>query len=129
MDNGTYDAFSPSADVVKWEIIGIGVFMVLGLVYETFCLGRWGATPGKRTLGISVRRWSSGGPLPWSTVARRVGFLYGLAVVSLVPLVGILALLACLLNVLWPAWDSRRQALHDKVADTVVIEGARSTTP
>jgi uncharacterized RDD family membrane protein YckC len=129
MNNGTYDAFSPDADVVKWEMIAVGIFIVLGLGYETFCLGRWGATPGKRTLDISVRAWNQGGRLPWSTVARRVGFLYGLAVVTLVPLVGILALLACVLNFLWPAWDNRRQALHDKVAGTVVIEGARSGNP
>ncbi len=126
MNDGTYDAFSPSSDVVRWEMIAIGVFVVLGLLYETFCLHRWGATPGKRTLGISVRTWEHGGPLRWSTIALRVGFLYGLAVVSLLPIVGILALIVYVLNFLWPLWDKRRQALQDKVANTVVIEGARS---
>jgi hypothetical protein len=29
-------------------------------------------------------------------------------------------------NYLFPLWDNRRQALHDKVANTVVIEGGRS---
>ena len=129
MDSGSYDAFSPSSEVIKWEMIAIGVFMVLGLAYETFCLRRWGATPGKRTLGISVRRWDHGGQLGWSTISLRVGFLYGLAAVSLLPVVGILALIAYLLNFLWPLWDKRRQALQDKVADTVVIEGPRSGPP
>ena len=31
------------------------------------------------------------------------------------------ALLLQLLNVLWPLWDGRRQALHDKAAGTVVV--------
>jgi uncharacterized RDD family membrane protein YckC len=129
MDNGTYDAFAPSAEVVTWEMVAIGIFVVAGLAYETICLRRWGATPGKRTLDIRVRSWDHDGKPAWTTVVRRVGLLYGLAVVILLPLVGILALLACVLNCLWPLWDKRRQALHDKAAGTVVIEGWRSGVP
>jgi uncharacterized RDD family membrane protein YckC len=28
-----------------------------------------------------------------------------------------------LLDYLWPLWDSKRQALHDKIADTQVVMG------
>jgi uncharacterized RDD family membrane protein YckC len=31
--------------------------------------------------------------------------------------------LAWLLDGLWPLWDDKRQALHDKVASTQVVEG------
>lgn len=125
MDKGSYNAFSPSSNVVGWESAAIAIVVVAELVYEAFCLRRWGATPGKRVLGISVRRWDRGGPLPWPTIARRVGFLYALAAISLVPVVGVLASVLGLVNYLFPLWDKRHQALHDKVAQTVVIEGAR----
>jgi uncharacterized RDD family membrane protein YckC len=29
--------------------------------------------------------------------------------------------IAGLLDVLWPLWDERRQALHDKIASSVVV--------
>ena len=130
IENGTHHSpFSPSSDVIKWETYAIGIIVVLELCYETFSLRRWGATPGKRLLGISVRRWDQGGQLPWATIARRVGFIYGLAAVSLVPVMGLVASIVGLLDYLWPLWDKRRQALHDKVAATVVIEGARRGSP
>jgi uncharacterized RDD family membrane protein YckC len=125
MNKAHYDMFAPSSDVIAWETTAIAIIIVAQTVYEAFSLRRWGATPGKRLLGISVRRWEQGGQLPWSTIARRVGFLYGLAAISIVPVVGIFASIAALLNYLFPLWDKRRQALHDKVASTVVIEGAR----
>jgi uncharacterized RDD family membrane protein YckC len=31
--------------------------------------------------------------------------------------------LLSLLDYLWPLWDSKRQALHDKIADTQVVVG------
>jgi hypothetical protein len=41
--------------------------------------------------------------------------------VSVVPLVGLLGSAYSLLDDLWPLWDGRRQALHDKVARTNVV--------
>jgi uncharacterized RDD family membrane protein YckC len=40
-----------------------------------------------------------------------------------VPLIGTLFGLLGLLNYLWPLWDQKRQALHDKVASTNVVVG------
>jgi uncharacterized RDD family membrane protein YckC len=37
-------------------------------------------------------------------------------------LVGSVVTIYLFLDVLWPLWDSRRQALHDKVARTVVVK-------
>ncbi|MEJ7628231.1 MAG: RDD family protein [Nocardioidaceae bacterium] len=125
MSRGTNSAFSPPQDFVTWWLSFIAVFIAVELCYETFFLRRSGATPGKRALDISVRTWDSSGQLAWSTIVRRVGFIYGLAAISLVPVIGILASLAGLVDYLWPLRDPRRQALHDKVAATVVIEGAR----
>ena len=40
---------------------------------------------------------------------------------SLVPFVGLFAPIVRLLDPAWLLWDPKRQALHDKVADTVVV--------
>jgi len=35
------------------------------------------------------------------------------------------ATLVRIADLLWPAWDGRRQALHDKVAGTQVVQGSQ----
>jgi uncharacterized RDD family membrane protein YckC len=42
-------------------------------------------------------------------------------VLSLVPLLGLIAPMVRFLDPAWLLWDPKRQALHDKVADTVVV--------
>lgn len=121
--NGTNSAFNPTQDVVTWELSFAAVFIAVELVYEVFFLRRSGATPGKRALDISVRAWDRSGQLPWPMIARRVGLIYGLAALGLVPVIGILATLVGLADYLWPLRDPRRQALHDKLAGTAVVEG------
>jgi uncharacterized RDD family membrane protein YckC len=90
--------------------------IVLWLVTTAYCLIFWtttGQTPGKRVLGISVRRADRPGPLPIGTaVLRRV-----------VPLLGQFVPFLSLLDGLWPLWDDKRQAVHDKLAGTQVVEG------
>ena len=39
------------------------------------------------------------------------------------PFIGFVALAATVADLLWPLSDPRRQALHDKVADTQVVVG------
>jgi uncharacterized RDD family membrane protein YckC len=126
MDAGNYHAFSISNEVMHWELAAIAIILVVQLVYETFSLRRWGATPGKRILNISVRGWDQGGRLGWSEIGRRVVLVYGLWLADLVPVLGAVALIVLLLDYLWPLWDKRNQALHDKLAGTVVIEGPRA---
>lgn len=99
--------------------------VVVFAVYQGVFLSRAGRTPGKMIVGLSVRLRERPGPLPASAVARRVGlpvvlFLFGLVPV---PLLGLLGFLTRVLDLLWPSWDGSRQALHDKVAGTVVVVG------
>jgi uncharacterized RDD family membrane protein YckC len=74
-----------------------------------------GQTVGKKALNIQVREATTGGPLGVERAVVRylvdgiAGFLPAL-------------LLFNLLDGLWPLWDSRRQALHDKVVNSVVIK-------
>jgi len=83
------------------------------LVYEVAFVSRTGATPGKMAAGISIRLRDQPGPPPLkATLVRSVCYL-GFQLFSL----------AHLLDVLWPLWDARKQAIHDKVGATNVVVG------
>jgi uncharacterized RDD family membrane protein YckC len=70
--------------------------------------GPKGATPAKRLLGLRVADAASGGQIGYRRATiRRVGYLVG----------G----LALYIGWLWMLVDPRRQAWHDKLADTVVV--------
>ena len=89
---------------------------ILWLITTAYCLIFWtttAQTPGKMVVGISVRRAAEPGPLPLGTAVMR----------RLVPLAGQFVPFLSLLDGLWPLWDDKRQALHDKVAGTQVVEG------
>lgn len=75
-----------------------------------------GQTVGKMALNIRVRDADGGGPIG---VGR--GVVRGLVAVlpSQVPFVGFIW---ALLDGLWPLWDPKRQALHDKAANSVVVD-------
>ncbi|GAA1143616.1 hypothetical protein GCM10009630_47480 [Kribbella jejuensis] len=117
-------AFPP--ELLKWMVPITLIGFVVSFLYEYLFLTKKGATPGKMALGIAVRHIPVPGrfvstPPPGSAVAKRYGFQLGLSALGLVPIVGTLAGFAALLDYLWPLWDSRHQALHDKVADTYVV--------
>jgi uncharacterized RDD family membrane protein YckC len=104
---------------------GPGLFLVLSLLVGTVLYAvvflRWKqATPGKLITGLRVRRRDDPG-LPWGSIVARVGFVTALSIVGQIPIIGILAFLVVLLDYLWPLWDPRKQALHDKVAGTNVV--------
>jgi uncharacterized RDD family membrane protein YckC len=111
------------AEAYKWAIPAVLISLVVGFVYEYLFLTRKGATPGKMALGISVRLRDVPGPPPGTAVLKRWGFVSALALAGQIPLAGGLFGLLSLLNYLWPLWDSRKQALHDKVAATNVVVG------
>ena len=102
-------------DLVQVWLISIAISLVLNFLYHAVCLRWWSTTPGKRALGLRVRRWDTEGPLGWGPAVKRAGsqfVLFGLLSVLLVQL----------LDGLWPLWDKRRQALHDKLAGTAVVD-------
>jgi uncharacterized RDD family membrane protein YckC len=72
-------------------------------------------------LGIAVRLRDVPGNPPGSAVAKRYGFIIGLSLLAGIPLVGTLFSFIALINYLWPLWDDKKQALHDKVAGTNVV--------
>jgi uncharacterized RDD family membrane protein YckC len=78
------------------------------------------ALPGMLAVGLRVRLRERPGPMPVRAVLLRWVGHYGPALLSLTP-ASILSLLYSLLDYLWPLWDSKRQALHDKLARTNVV--------
>lgn len=97
--------------------VGLASFLLVFV----YCVAFWtttAQTPGKMAVGISVRRADRPGVLDLGTAVRR-------RVVSLVQILPIpfLPFLVMMLDGLWPLWDDRQQALHDKVAGTQVVMG------
>lgn len=105
--------------MLGFSFLGIAV----GVVYNVFFLMRWGATPGKRLANISVRLRDQPGTLSFSTALRRYGFVAVIDALGNVQGVSLLSLPLWALDHIFPAFDPQRQALHDKVAGTVVVVG------
>lgn len=103
--------------IVRLSLLGIAFSLVW-----TFAWLRWKqATPGKLLLGLRVRRRAAPGPLSWGAIAMRWLGEYGFNAMSLFPVVGTLVSIYITLDSLWPLWDQKRQALHDKLAGTNVV--------
>ncbi len=86
---------------------------------------RWkAATPGKLALGMRVRLRETPGQMSWGTILKRWGGQFGTPLAT-VPVLGSIAGLYPLLDGLWPLWDSKKQALHDKIAATNVVPPQR----
>ena len=79
------------------------------------------ATPGKLITGLRVRMREQPGPMPLGAVLLRWLTQSGVGVLSLLPYVGSLVGLYNLLDSLWPLWDGKKQAIHDKAAGTNVV--------
>jgi len=74
--------------------------------------GEKGQTLGKMALGIATRDESGHGPIGYGRAAGRFGIIL---------LLSIPCLLGLILDYLWPLWDPRRQALHDKAVRSLVV--------
>jgi len=104
-----------SADPEALMAIGLkvmAIFQALGfflnMAYFTWFHGTTGQTPGKRLMGLRVVR-DTGEAIPFGTAFLRwVGYL-----ISFMPM---------FMGFLWAGVDRRKQAWHDKIAGTVVID-------
>ena len=97
------------------------ISLALTVLYEVVFLTWRGATPGKMLFGMVVRRTGGPGRLSVVDALRRQVLTVVSNLVALVPLVGLLGSALSVIDPAWLLWDPRRQALHDKVADTVVV--------
>ena len=107
--------------------VPIAVISVLvSLVYQTVFLTTRGATPGKMVVGTVVRRVGGPGKLTVVDALKRQLIDIATTIGSLVPLLGLFAPVVRFLDPAWLLWDPKRQCLHDKVADTVVVLATRT---
>jgi uncharacterized RDD family membrane protein YckC len=93
-----------------WEAIGVAAVVSLG--YFSFLDGgRGGQTVGKMAVGIAVRDIDTGGPIGAGRALLR-RFIFFATYFGLILFV---------INALSPLWDRRRQAWHDKVVHSCVV--------
>jgi uncharacterized RDD family membrane protein YckC len=88
------------------------VYAIYGAYYIYFNGSEKGQTPGKMAMGIATKDESGQQPIGYGRAAGRFGIVFACGVVC-----GI----ALLVDYLWPLWDPRRQAWHDKVAHSLVV--------
>jgi uncharacterized RDD family membrane protein YckC len=110
---GVLFAIDPDDDSPVWVVVVIVYLasLVLPFVYFTVMHGNErGQTLGKRALGIRVVA-DGGGRLGYGRAFGRyaITFVFGIFVLPIV------------IDYLWPLWDRKRQALHDKSAGSVVV--------
>ncbi len=89
----------------------IAISLLLPTAYFTFFHGWKGQTPGKMAVSIRVVM-ESGERMTYVRALIRYAVAIGLWWLLWFP---------GLLDLLWPAWDAKKQALHDKAAGTIVV--------
>lgn len=101
------------------------VGLAVGLTYHALFL-RWrGATPGKMVVGLQVRLRERPGQLPWSAIARRLLVQNIATPFMVIPFASLVVGWFPLMDVVWPLWDDKNQALHDKFGRTNVVRRPR----
>lgn len=119
--SGTVDPSQLQADLF-WPMAAVLLIqLAVGVVYHVGFLVWRQATPGKMLVGLKVRLRDQPGPLTFGTALVRWLTQFGPSALGIVPVVGTLTGLYALLDVLWPLWDDKKQAIHDKAARTNVV--------
>ena len=102
------------------RIPGFFVGVAVGVTYFSLLNGgRRGQTLGKMVWDVRVRDAATGGPLGVPKAAIRY---LAPTLVFLIPILGFFLWVA---DGLSPLWDRRRQAVHDKLAGSMVVNAAR----
>ena len=120
-DGGTPDTSELQSDIAVPLAIITLINVAVGFVYNVGFLMWKQATPGKLLLGLRVRLRDRPGPMPIGTVLLRWAGQYGVGLLGVLPVVGCLSFIYTLLDYLWPLWDDKYQAIHDKIAKTNVV--------
>ena len=104
----------PSEDSAAWFLVivaYIGTFVLPFVYFTYFHGGASGQTPGKRMVGIRVVSDDTGQSIGYGRAFGRYAItaVFGFFFIPVV------------LDYLWPLWDSKNQALHDKIVGSVVV--------
>jgi uncharacterized RDD family membrane protein YckC len=107
-------ASTPDDDSGAWGVLGLAYLLSFALPFFYFSImhgGERGQTFGKRAVGIRVVDDGSGGSIGYGRAFGRYAmmFVFGIFFVPI------------FLDYLWPLWDPKNQALHDKVVGSLVV--------
>ena len=127
LESGNTTAAPPtvSPEVLKWVVAYSVILTLVAIAYEVFFTTRSGATPGKKALGLRVRLREQPGPLPLQTALTRTVIPMGGNLLSSLPVVSTLVALLQIADGLLPLVHERKQALHDLMAKTNVVDTRR----
>jgi uncharacterized RDD family membrane protein YckC len=103
---GQAAGIEPAASVALPLILAM-VQIFMGLTYEVFMIGKFGATLGKMACKIMVVT-PGGGQVSY---LRALGRYFGKLLSSMI----------CLLGYIIAAFDDQKRALHDRICDTRVV--------
>jgi len=93
----------------------LGLFaLASGSLYFMWGTARSGQTPGKKMLGIKVVDGNGAAP-GWGKAFLRYVIGFGLESLLMYMFIGVLGWL-------WPLWDKDKQAWHDKIGSTYVVD-------
>jgi uncharacterized RDD family membrane protein YckC len=97
-----------------YSVLGGVIGVVITLLYGAIlCGSSRGQTVGMMAVGARAVNAETGQPIGFAMALWRAVFEYLMFLLFVVPWV---------LDMLWPAWDARKQTWHDKVSHTVVIK-------
>ncbi|QYD73274.1 RDD family protein [Paraburkholderia edwinii] len=99
-------ASDPGTSLLVWA----GLAQCIPIVVTGVMWAVWGTSPGKRATRIRIVDADTGRPMTVKqAMLRTLGYLLTFAI--------------CGAGFLWVLFNSRKQALHDRLANTVVIDG------
>lgn len=96
--------------------------VVVTFVYEVVMVALFGGTVGKLITGLRIRMREQPGNIGWGPSLIRAAVYQGPNLLSSLHTAFSFLSFFWLLNLLWPLWDPRRQALHDKITKTQVVK-------
>ncbi len=106
---------------------GVGVFLVatllglaVGFLWDAFMTKQYGGTPMKLAFGMRVVQADSGADVEWAQAIKRWAIP---GVFSIIPIIGpIAAVVVVVVSLVFIFTKPLRQAVWDRVADTVVVK-------
>jgi uncharacterized RDD family membrane protein YckC len=99
---------NPKASFSVLQLVLLGFQIAIGMAYEVFFLGKFGATLGKMACGLRVVT-AEGAPISYLHALGRY-------------LSKILSYVTCTIGFIIAAFDSEKRALHDHICNTRVIQ-------
>lgn len=110
LSDESLDDSKDSAFIIGWIVVGVLATIVIGWLYEALLTSsRYGATLGKQALGLRIVR-ADGAQLSFGRATAR--HFLKVMITPLVPFA---------IGYLMAAFTNRKRALHDFLADTLVI--------